>query len=236
MQGRRQGFAIAFALVAGCLVASASPAGAAVDSKLTSVIFNDKEFKEPPDTFDPVDAFEGKVVSDEATCTKSRTIKLYRGRTVDGDLDLLETGKSNLKGKFSIELEDPGDNFFTVKVTKVRKGEIVCGADKKEIDNGDYEGPVDNDGDTYFTGKGGDCDDTNSLRSPAATEITDNLKDDDCDGVGDVGGSDQDGDGFNRPEDCDDTNSSIKPGAFEALDGLDQDCDGMADEIHYEQR
>ena len=79
---------------------------------------------------------------------------------------------------------------------------------------------------------GGDCDDTNAQRNPGATEIANNFKDDDCDGVGDVG-SDQDADGFNGPEDCDDTNSLDQPGATETFDGLDQNCDGMADEIFY---
>jgi hypothetical protein len=235
MQGQRLGFVVAFALVAGCFGASASQAGAAVDSKLTAVFFNDKEFEEPGDT-DPVDAFVGTVKSDASTCKKDRTIKLYRGRKVDENLEFLETAKSNAKGKFSVEIEDPGDNFFTVKVTKVRKGEVVCGADSKEVDNGDYEGPVDDDQDDYFTGVGGDCDDNDSNRNPDAVE-TANFKDDDCDGVGDdMGTSDPDGDGFTSPGDCDDTNSSVKPGATEILDGLDQDCDGLADEIFYTSR
>lgn len=232
---RKRGLLLAFGLSALSLCAAASPAVAAVDSKLTAVFFNDREFEDPGDT-DPVDAFVGTVKSDESTCKKDRTIKLYRGRAVDEDLDLLETGKSNTRGKFSIELEDPGDNFFTVKVTKVRKGGVICGADSKEIDNGDYEGPVDNDEDGYFTGVGGDCDDNDLNRNPDATEIS-NFKDDDCDGVGDdMGTSDPDGDGFVSPGDCDDSNSSVKPGGTEILDGLDQDCDGLADEIFYTSR
>ena len=232
MKGPRHAVIVAFALAAGCLAASASPAFAAVDSKLTAVFFIDKEFEQPPDTDDPVDAFVGTVKSDESTCKKDRTIKLYRGRKVDEDLDLLETGKSNTRGKFSIEIEDPGDNFFTVKVTKVRKGDIVCGADSKEIDNGDYEGPVDDDGDNFFTYGGGDCDDTDAQRNPDAIEIL-NFKDDDCDGVGDIS-SDLDADGFNGPTDCDDTDASVKPGATETLDGRDEDCDGVSDEGFYE--
>jgi hypothetical protein len=231
MAGRNLGFVVAFTLAAGCLVASASPAGAAEESKLT-YIFDDREFDEPPDT-DPVDAWVGKLKSDESACMKGRTIKIFRA---EGSPDLIGTDVSNAKGKWAIEEEDPGDGFFKAKVAKERKGDIVCGADSKGIDNGDYEGPVDNDGDDYFSGHGGDCDDTDFQRHPGVIESL-NFKDDDCDGVGDDNGElDQDGDGITGPADCDDTVSSVYPGATELFDGLDQNCNGQADEIFYEQR
>jgi hypothetical protein len=230
-----RGLVLTFGLSTLGLCAAASPAVAAVDSKLTSVFFNDREFEEPGDT-DPVDAFVGAVKSDEGTCKKDRTIKLYRGRAVDENLDLLESSKTNTKGKFAVEIEDPGDNFFTLKLTKARKGDIVCGAASKEVDNGDYEGPVDNDEDDYFTGVGGDCDDTDDQRNPGIVFEVFNFKDDNCDGVGDDDSTDHDADGHTGPADCDDTVSSVHPGAIEILDGLDQDCDGMADEIFYTSR
>lgn len=230
MTGKRQGFVVALALVAGCLVASASPAGAAEESKLT-FFFDDREFVEPPD-IDPVDAFTGKVKSDEGACRKGRTIKVYF--IGEDSLELVGTDVSNTSGNWSVEREDPGDERFLAKAAKRKKGDIVCEATKKQIELGDYEGPVDNDADDYFTGLGGDCDDTDSQRNPGATEIS-NFKDDDCDGIGDAS-PDQDADGFNGPDDCDDTVPSIRPGGTEVLDGRDQDCDGLADEIFYTSR
>ncbi|GAA4943149.1 hypothetical protein GCM10023314_15290 [Algibacter agarivorans] len=62
-----------------------------------------------------------------------------------------------------------------------------------------------------------DCDDTNAMTYPAATEICDGL-DNNCDGTVDEGFSDTDGDGI---ADCMDT---------ETCDGLDNDGDGQVDE------
>jgi len=103
-----------------------------------------------------------------------------------------------------------------------------------------------------------DCDDSDALVNPDATEICNDI-DDDCDGLVDddddpVDGqsewaADLDGDGFGDaddlilacdqpddtvpvggPEDCDDTEASTYPGAEESwFDGVDSDCDGLDD-------
>ena len=90
---------------------------------------------------------------------------------------------------------------------------------------------------------GGDCDDEDPQRHPAATELCDGV-DRDCDGVASVEVLfvDEDGDGYGdqivaacEPEeglselagDCDDTDATIYPSATEVpYDGIDQDCDG----------
>lgn len=101
---------------------------------------------------------------------------------------------------------------------------------------------------TWSYGKG-DCDDTNAAVHPGATEILDNLIDDDCDGYADnkTPGSkpseadstegndysaDNDGDGYSRAQgDCNDTDPNIHPGAAEVCNnGLDEDCSGIADD------
>ena len=99
----------------------------------------------------------------------------------------------------------------------------------------------------------GDCDDTNALFFPGATEYCDGA-DNDCDGEQDEGGVDPamgwvdvDRDGFGasgreiltcvptiliapRPGDCDETNATVNPGATEDCSRSgDEDCDGLAD-------
>jgi hypothetical protein len=100
---------------------------------------------------------------------------------------------------------------------------------------------------------GDDCDDTLVTVSPAAPEICDGGRDNDCDGVaddddGDLDGStatrwylDTDGDGFGDPgallracvqpantttdnRDCDDDAFAVNPSAAEVCDGIDNNC------------
>jgi hypothetical protein len=106
----------------------------------------------------------------------------------------------------------------------------------------------------YTAQAGGDCDDSNSLVSPAAPERC-NGKDDNCDSVTDGENSqgctvyykDEDGDGYGvtqdsrclcqaqspytaqRSGDCNDASASINPGAIEACNGIDDNCDGLTD-------
>jgi len=103
-----------------------------------------------------------------------------------------------------------------------------------------------------------DCDDTEPLISPGATEVCDEV-DNDCDGRiddDDVGldtstastwYDDADGDGYGDPlytqlacdqplgavsnsEDCDDSDSGTSPAASEICDEIDNDCDGSIDD------
>ena len=103
---------------------------------------------------------------------------------------------------------------------------------------------------------GGDCDDADPLKSPAADELCNGV-DDDCDGLADESDAidrpswyiDTDSDGYgdpgvpilecNRPTgyvddftDCDDSDGSVNPGEDERCltPGVDDDCDGTEDE------
>ena len=73
-----------------------------------------------------------------------------------------------------------------------------------------------------------DCDDTNAVVNPGATEIINNNIDENCDGLIEV--IDNDGDGSNSSVDCDDNNSNIFPGNMESCDGVDNNCNQMVDE------
>ena len=88
---------------------------------------------------------------------------------------------------------------------------------------------VDGDG---FSVADGDCDDSNAMVNPDATEVADGI-DNDCDGEIDEGsgGDDLDGDGWSVDNgDCDDDDPSINPGmAEDCADGVDNDCDGFID-------
>lgn len=103
-----------------------------------------------------------------------------------------------------------------------------------------------------YVANSSDCDDTNALIYPGATELC-NSKDDDCDGQVDEGAPtsawyrDADGDGYgtsasvqqscakptgyvSNSTDCDDTKASVYPGALEQCNSIDDDCDGVIDD------
>jgi hypothetical protein len=68
---------------------------------------------------------------------------------------------------------------------------------------------------------------------PNADYYVYDRRDNDCDGVADLGDDpdDLDGDGYSIADgDCDDTRAEVHPGATEVSNGYDDDCDGDADE------
>ncbi len=80
-----------------------------------------------------------------------------------------------------------------------------------------YDG--DNDGYPRAT----DCNDTDPLVNPGATEVPYNGKDDDCNPA--TKDDDLDGDGYLIATDCNDNDPSVNPGAIEiSFNGKDDDC------------
>ena len=74
---------------------------------------------------------------------------------------------------------------------------------------------------------GTDCDEANPAINPGAPEVSDNLVDENCDGIRAFSPvPDVDGDGFNITIDCDDNVAAIRPGAIEIPgNGVDENCD-----------
>jgi hypothetical protein len=102
-----------------------------------------------------------------------------------------------------------------------------------------------------YVADAGDCNDTDEMVRPGATEYCDG-EDEDCDGLVDedaIDGlilfEDMDGDGYGTDYsieaceeedgwsyeggDCDDDDDGVYPYAYENCDGIDQDCDGVVD-------
>ncbi len=75
-----------------------------------------------------------------------------------------------------------------------------------------------------------ECDDTDPLINPIATEITCNGIDENCNGVADDT-PDIDGDTYSVCDECDDTDPLIHPGATEiTCNSIDENCNGAADD------
>jgi hypothetical protein len=71
-----------------------------------------------------------------------------------------------------------------------------------------------------------DCDDGDAGVHPAASEVTCDGIDNDCDGLTEDE-PDTDGDGYSLCVDCDDADPAVNPGAIEqGCDDIDNDCDG----------
>lgn len=73
-----------------------------------------------------------------------------------------------------------------------------------------------------------DCDDAAPAIFPGADEACDATADQNCDGQ--IGPTDNDGDGFSACEECNDSDSTVSALGTESQNGRDDDCDGLVDE------
>lgn len=120
---------------------------------------------------------------------------------------------------------DDGD-YLTFPGAAEVESTLVCMTDA------DYDGYGDEFPVTGVTA-GTDCNDALTAVNPAATEVTGDAVDNDCDPTtldATTTTIDVDGDGYPVTTDCDDTDATVYPGATEVSDGIDNDCDGVVDE------
>ncbi len=180
---------------------------------------------------------------DDASINPGATEVAYDG--IDQDCDGTDLDDVDGDGWVGPSAYGPGTDCDDTDAT-VYPGAPETWYDGVDADCG-YDDDYDGDGDGYvpsgYAGRtttdvpgtgalpDGDCDDTDSAVSPAASEVAYDGIDQDCDGA-DL--DDVDGDGYAAAvvggTDCDDTDASTNPAATETADGVDEDCDGDVDD------
>ena len=181
------------------------------------------------------------------------------GIVVSIDEDCGDAGESGFATSQE-DCDDTEDSIFPGG-TELPGDEVDSNCDGQEICYSDDDGDTYTDGtvistdtdcrdvgETFLQSTVDDCDDTDSLVNPAATEITGDEVDGDCDGI-EICYADADADGYTRgivgstdadcqdpgesttestDIDCDDTVATTYPGAPEVTgDEVDSDCDGL---------
>ncbi len=192
----------------------------------------------PRQTFAPscvIDApTEGAVVREDALLPFSALVTdpdddaSTLAITLEAEAVTLWSGATDSSGVVRIEDLDltVGEHDLALRATDPGGRTAVC------TTHVTVEGCFDEDADGVRTCDG-DCDDTDPLTYPGASETADG-RDEDCDGTRDDGTVlyDDDGDGLTELDgDCDDSDDGIYPGATERwYDGVDQDCDDRDDD------
>ena len=182
------------------------------------------------------DVYHGTVAEQQITATNR----------CDGEVALSVTFGVSGNEVFSIEMNDaalqPNESaVLAVRFAPIDPGEYfgtltIRGSDTTVLEipiqaestlNPDWDG----DGFESVDVGGADCDDTDPLSFPGASDACYDGIDRNCDNANE---NDCDQDGFEADftggDDCDDANAAVNPGAKETRNGNDDDCDGIADE------
>lgn len=76
--------------------------------------------------------FKGRVTSDAPRCERGRTVKVILVEpkpTRRGTPTTVGTVRSNENGRWRLETDKPGEGEYVAKVTRKRKGDVVCKPD-----------------------------------------------------------------------------------------------------------
>ena len=200
------------------------------------------------------DSCDGKETCSAGQCSNGTVVECAKNEICDStsgecvlDCDHDGDGSTGVDcGGDDCDDEDPNRYPGNIEACTDQDGALLEDAALRDEDCDPSTLGSDHDGDRFYDSRcanedntselvyGADCDDKNDLRRPGFQEICDGY-DNDCNGLLDFSGEDDDEDGYadcadlvnTGRFDCNDEDPTVNPGVKEDIcDGVDADCDG----------